>query len=71
MKLILIPIILIKVNIMKLNEKWFINLSSVNFPLEGLLQLGDGFCLPPCNVKSKYIKHIENNVLKLKGNNKI
>ena len=41
-------------DIMKLNEKWFINLSSVNFPLEvqGLLQLGDGFCLLPCNVKS-------------------
>ncbi|KYN15774.1 hypothetical protein ALC57_11995, partial [Trachymyrmex cornetzi] len=44
-----------------------INLSSVNFPSEvqGLLQLKEGFCLPPYNVESitiEYIKHIENNL---------
>lgn len=52
-------------------NKWFINLSNKNIPTEvqGLLQLGEGFCLPTITDNSKaiseFIKHIENNLLKI------
>lgn len=47
------------------------NLSSINIPSEvhGLLQLGEGFCLPThthnSKIASEFIKHIENNICKL------
>jgi len=47
-------------------DKWFINASNVLIPKEviGLLQLGEGFCLPPVNRSDlfiQYIKNFENN----------
>ncbi|KYN12195.1 hypothetical protein ALC57_15646 [Trachymyrmex cornetzi] len=56
-------------------DDWFINLWSVNFSIEVqcLLQLGEGFCLPPHNLERitiEFIKYIENNITKSKINNK-
>jgi len=51
-------------------EKWFVNISNAFIPdnVIGLLQLGEGFALPPTDSKkliTEYIKHIENNLSKL------
>jgi len=47
-------------------ENWFINISKTIIPKQiiGLLQLGEGFCLPPENKRALFIqiiKHLENN----------
>jgi len=47
-------------------EGWFINISKTIIPKQtiGLLQLGEGFCLPPENKTALFIqiiKHLENN----------
>jgi len=52
-------------------DKWFINSSNVFIPKEviGLIQLGEGFCLPPDNKSDlfiQYIKNIENNFSRFK-----
>jgi len=52
-------------------EKWFVNISNTVIPNDviGLLQLGEGFCLPPdnkMNLLIEYIKHIENSFMRLK-----
>jgi len=46
-------------------EKWFVNNSNSHISNEaiGLLQLGEGFCLPPSDILKltiEYIKHVEN-----------
>jgi len=51
-------------------EKWFINTTNCHIPNEvvGLLQLGEGFCIPPdnkSNLIAEYIKHIENGFLRV------
>jgi len=58
-----------------IQDEWFVNLSDVEFPSEvqRLLQLGDRFGLPPFEHLKKrntinFIKHIENNIHKLKLN---
>lgn len=49
------------------NDKWFVNLSSIGFPLEAtlLLQLGEKFSLPSNNLKRSslvdFIKYFEYN----------
>jgi len=60
------------------HEKWFVNMSDVQFPSEvqGLLQLGDRFGLPPFEQLKKmntinFIKHIENNIQKFKLNEEL
>lgn len=56
-----------------IQEKWFINLSPKEIPLEvrRLLQLGEGFCLPAVSHSDKiiteFIKHIENNLHKIRN----
>jgi len=52
-------------------EQWFYNTTKTPIPNKviGLLQLGEGFCLPPDNKEHlfiEYIKHIENNFSKFK-----
>ncbi|XP_025261928.1 uncharacterized protein LOC112637139 [Camponotus floridanus] len=57
-------------NLNVINEKWFVNLSMVNFPpeIQCFLQLGENFSLPPINtpiLTIEFIKHIECNLRKL------
>jgi len=52
--------------LLKSRDKWFINTCNDHILNEviSLLQLGEGFCLPPVNKTDliiAYIKHIENN----------
>jgi len=53
-----------------LNNKWFINLSTINIPdqVQSLLQLGEKFCLPPQRNRQglvfNFIKNIEHNITK-------
>jgi len=52
-------------------EKWFVNISNTLIPddVVGLLQLGEGFCLPPSNESHlliEHIKQIENSFGRLK-----
>jgi len=50
-------------------EKWFINTTNIPNEVIGLLQLGEGFCLPPDNKSSlitEFIKHFDG-FLRLKG----
>jgi len=52
-------------------DKWFINTCNAHLPNEviSLLQLGEGFCLPPENemdIIIQYVKHIENNFFRFK-----
>jgi len=57
-------------NLLELREKFIITNNSV-IPTEGLLQLGEDFCLPPtdnANSITQCIKHIENNFSRLQGN---
>jgi len=55
-------------------EKWFINKCNTCIPNEvvSLLQLGEGFCLPPTDnfdAVIQYVKHVENNFFLLQKNN--
>jgi len=59
-------------------NKWFSNMSELEFPLEvqGLLQLGERFGLPMFEQQRKnntinFIKHIENNIQKFKLNEEL
>jgi len=52
-------------------EKWFVNSSNTSIPADviGLLQLGEGFCLPPDNESNlliEFIKHTENGLRRLR-----
>jgi len=52
-------------------NNWFVNSTNIHIPIEvsNLLQLGEGFCLPPENKEEliiEYIKYIENNFSKFK-----
>ncbi|XP_077255641.1 uncharacterized protein LOC143893802 [Temnothorax americanus] len=56
--------------ITQINDKWFINLSSVAIPndVQNLLQFGDNFSLPVCNTEKltiEFIKNIEHNLRRL------
>lgn len=56
--------------LLQIQNKWFVNLSSVQIPpeVQGLLQLGYNFCLPVMNKKHvtmEFIKYVENNIRKL------
>ena len=60
-----------KYNFQELKKNWFINLSQKNIPneIQFLLQLGEGFSLPPQNAELtiiEFIKHIENNIFRLR-----
>ncbi|XP_032685326.1 uncharacterized protein LOC116850787, partial [Odontomachus brunneus] len=62
-------------NLFQPQQKWFLNLSSIDIPtnIQGLLQLGNGFSVPPTNEKStliECIKHLENNMRSLSTNEK-
>ena len=53
-----------------IKEKWFINLSSTQFPptIQGILQLGENFCLPSLNkgkILTEFVKNVEHNINKL------
>jgi len=55
-----------KKSLLEPREKWFVNNSNFHIPNEviGLLQLGEGFCLPPNDIPKltiEYIKYVENN----------
>jgi len=56
-------------------EKWLVNISNTQIPNEviGLLQLGEGVCLPPTNIFNtitEYIKSVEYNFSRFPiGNN--
>src|SRR5436190_10566126 len=57
-------------NALDINEKWFINLSSMFIPTHiiSILQLGNNFSLPFLNKEKltiEFIKNIENNIYKL------
>jgi len=59
-------------------NNWFVNLSEVEIPLEvqGLLQLGDRFGLPPFEHQKKrniinFIKNVENNINNFKLNEEV
>jgi len=62
-------------NLLEPREKWFINASNTQISNEviGLLQLGDGFCLPPTNTFNtitECIKSVEYNLSRFPlGNN--
>lgn len=62
-------------HILDVHNKWFINLSEVEIPdtCIALLQLGNGFCLPPTNIECttyEFIKNIENNIHYMEHTNK-
>ncbi|KYN20065.1 hypothetical protein ALC57_07591 [Trachymyrmex cornetzi] len=64
-------------NFNKLNNKWLINLSNIDIPdiSKFILQLGQKFNLPNNvinkeNIKIEFVKHIENNLIKLDENTK-
>lgn len=63
-------------HLLDVKEKWFVNASSAIIPreVEGLLQLGEGFCLPNFNKEKstiECIKAVENNLSRfgLRDNN--
>jgi len=64
------------VNLLEPKKNWFINTSNISVPKDviGLLQLGEGFCLPPLNKDrnvTECIKSVENNfyIHKIQHNN--
>ena len=57
-------------SLLETKDKWFVNLSTIQIPseIQGLLQLGENFCLPTHNkdkVVSEFVKSVEHSIDKL------